>query len=123
MNNEFQYRLQKSLAASGLTATELSEKSGISKANISNYINGVYVPKQDKCYLLAEALDVDPGWLMTGDEPTRPPESSYVPKTVEARSLAKGMDTMPEARRKAIMEFMISMAPDIFKEGNENDDT
>lgn len=69
--NEFQYRLQKSLAASGLTASELSEKSGISKANISNYINGVYVPKQDKCYLLADALNVDPGWLMTGDEPVR----------------------------------------------------
>ena len=70
MNNEFQYRLQKSLASSGMTASELSEKSGISKANISNYINGVYVPKQDKCYILANALDVDPGWLMTGEEPT-----------------------------------------------------
>ena len=120
--NEFQCRLQKSLAASGLTASELSEKSGISKANISNYVNGVYIPKQDKCYLLAEALRVDPGWLMTGEEPTRPPEDGYVPQTYEARSLAEGMDTMPEARRKAIMEFMISMAPDIFTEGKENDD-
>lgn len=122
MNNEFQYRLQKSLSASGMTASELSEKTGISEANISNYINGKYVAKQDKCFLLAQALGVDPGWLMTGDEPTRPPEDGYVPKTYEARSLAKGMDTMPEARRKAIMEFMISMAPDIFTEGKENDD-
>ena len=69
MENEFQYRLQKSLAASGMTAAELSEKSGVSEANISNYINGKYVAKQDKCFLLAEALNVDPGWLMTGDEP------------------------------------------------------
>ena len=121
--NEFQYRLQKSLAASGMTASELSEKSGISKANISNYINGAYIPKSDKCYLLAEALHVDPGWLMTGEEPTKPPEDKYVPKTIEARSLARGMDTMPEARRKAFMEFMISMAPDIFGEGKEDDDT
>lgn len=121
--NEFQYRLQKSLAASGMTASELSEKSGISKANISNYINGVYIAKQDKCFLLAEALGVDPGWLMTGDEPTKPPENVYVPKTYESRSLAKGMDTMPEARRKAFMEFMISMAPDIFGKEEKNDDT
>lgn len=69
MKNEFQYRLQRSLADSGLTAAELSKKSGISEANISNYINGKYVPKQDKCYLLAVALGVDPGWLMIGDEP------------------------------------------------------
>ena len=73
--NDFQYRLQKSLAASGMTASELSEKAGISKANISNYINGVYVPKQDKCYLLAEALNVDPGWLMTGEEPVSKSQS------------------------------------------------
>lgn len=71
MKQEFQYRLQKSLAASGMTASELSEKSGISEANISNYINGKYVAKQDKCFLLAQALGVDPGWLMTGDEPRR----------------------------------------------------
>ena len=57
------------------------------------------------------------------DPDDQPAEQPYTPKTLEARSLAKGMDTMPEARRKAIMEFMISMAPDIFKEGNENDDT
>ncbi len=67
--NEFQYRLQKALAESGLTASELSERSGVGKADISNYINGKYVGKQDKVYRLARALNVDPGWLMTGDEP------------------------------------------------------
>ena len=71
MNSEFQTRLKQSLAKCGMTASELSEKSGISKANISNYINGVYAPKQDKCYLLASALNVDPGWLMTGEEPVQ----------------------------------------------------
>lgn len=68
--NEFQYRFQKSFAASKLTASELSKRTGISEANISNYINGKYIPKQDKCYALARALDVDPWWLMTGEEPT-----------------------------------------------------
>ena len=122
--NEFQYRLQKSLAASGMTASELSEKSGISKANISNYINGVYIAKQDKCFLLAEALGVDPGWLMTGDEPTKPPEDSYnPPRTVEARSLAKGIDTMPKEQREAILNMMMGLYPGIFEKGTENDDT
>lgn len=70
MNNEFQYRLLKSIAEKGISAAELSRISGVNKVAISNYINGVYVPKQDKCYLLAKALGVDPGWLMTGEEPT-----------------------------------------------------
>jgi transcriptional regulator with XRE-family HTH domain len=70
MNNEFQYRLLKSIADKRISASELSRETGIDKAALSNYINGKYVPKQDKCYLIARALDVDPGWLMTGDEPT-----------------------------------------------------
>ena len=69
MKNEFQYRLQKMIAERNITASELSRLSGVGKSDISNYINGVYVAKQDKCFMLAKALDVDPGWLMTGDEP------------------------------------------------------
>ena len=68
--NEFQYRLQKVIAERGITASELSRLSGVGKSDISNYINGVYVAKQDKCYLLARALGVDAGWLMTGFEPS-----------------------------------------------------
>ena len=73
MENEFQYRLQKSIAAKGITASELSRLSGVGKADISNYINGKYLAKQDKVLLLAKALDVDPGWLMTGEEPVSSP--------------------------------------------------
>ena len=69
MQNEFQYRLVKAIADKRLSAADLVRMTGIDKGSMSNYISGKYVPKQDKCYLLARALDVDPGWLMTGDEP------------------------------------------------------
>ena len=117
MENEFQYRLQKAIAAKGLTVTELSNMTGINKGDISNYINGRYIAKQDKCYLLAQALNVDPVWLMTGMEPPTIPESNE-PKTVEARFLAKGIDTMPPEQRKAIMTMMCGLYPDVFKKGN-----
>ena len=131
MKNEFQYRLQKSLAASGMTASELSEKTGISEANISNYINGKYVAKQDKCFLLAKALNVDPGWLMTGNEPATKSLSMDLqyfgerdqPMTPEARILAKGIDRMPQEQREAIMNMMIGLYPNVFKKGTEEDDT
>lgn len=71
MENDFQYRLLKAIAERRISASDLSRETGIDKAAISNYINGKYVPKQDKCYLLARALGVDPGWLMTGEEPRK----------------------------------------------------
>lgn len=130
MKNEFQYRLQKSLAASGMSASELSENTGISEANISNYINGKYIAKQDKCFLLAKALNVDPGWLMTGNEPVKKRDmdlqlfgESEQPHTLEARILAKGIDSMPQSQREAILNMMIGLYPNVFKKGTENDDT
>ena len=68
MESNFMFRLRKALGDKGITRTELSQISGVAKGDITHYLKGDYVPKQDKCYLLAKALDVDPGWLMTGYE-------------------------------------------------------
>ena len=124
----FRYRLLKSMADISITASELSEKTGISEANISNYINGKYVAKQDKCFLLAKALNVDPGWLMTGEEPAYKMDLQWFnekdkPMTPEARILAKGIDSMPQAQREAIVNMMMGLYPNVFKKGTEDDDT
>ena len=123
MKNEFQYRFQKALADSGMTAKELSVKSGVSEANISNYIKGNYVGKQDKVFLLAKALDVDPGWLMTGDEPVKekdviPIDESYMPKTTEARFISEGIDKMSPERREQALKVMQAIFSEYF-DGSE----
>jgi transcriptional regulator with XRE-family HTH domain len=124
-------RLRDALSKKGITRTELSQLSGIAKGDITHYLKGDYVPKQDKCYLLAKALDVDPGWLMTGYDPEieelkkvlESEDFDDIPKTPESRFLAKGMDKMPEALRKAIMTMLEYQYPKFFEEGNEDDDT
>ena len=91
MNNEFQYRLLKAIAERKMTASDLSRATGINKAALSNYINGKYIPKQDKCYLIARALDVDPGWLMTGVEQQEPERTIVIPDTELFRKIIIGM--------------------------------
>ena len=117
MNNDFQYRLQKSLSAARMTAKELSEKTGISEANISNYINGKYVAKQDKCFLIAKALNVDPGWLMTGDEPRREIISTTV-STTEAKIISGGIDKMPPEKREQALKVLQAIFSEYF-DGSE----
>ena len=68
MENEFSQRLRQVLSDKKMTASELSRLSGVGKSDISNYLNCRYLPKQDKVYMLAKALEVNPGWLMTGVE-------------------------------------------------------
>ena len=64
--NNFGIRLKAAMEIRKMSASELSKQSGVGKNLISYYIHGKYLAKQDKVYLLAKALDVDPGWLMTG---------------------------------------------------------
>jgi len=60
----FSNRLNTAMKIRNIRATELSEKTGIAKSSLSEYINGKYEAKQDGVYLLAKALDVSEAWLM-----------------------------------------------------------
>lgn len=61
--SNFRNRLKEMMANKGISVTELSNKTGISKPSIVAYRNGDYEPKQDKLELIALALGVTPVWL------------------------------------------------------------
>lgn len=65
----FANRLNTAMRIKNIKATELSEKTGIAKSSLSEYINGKYEAKQDGVYLLANALNVNEAWLMGLDVP------------------------------------------------------
>lgn len=54
---------------SGLTQTDLCQKTKIPKSAMSQYISGAFKPKDDRTFLLAKALNVDEAWLMGYDVP------------------------------------------------------
>ena len=62
-------RLRKALSMRNMTQTELCSKAMISKSTLSEYLKGLYEPKQDKVYMLSQALNVNPTWLMGFDAP------------------------------------------------------
>jgi len=69
LNDTFSNRLQKALDMNNMKPSVLSEKTGIDKSLISNYLSGNYKAKQDKLSLMAEALNVSETWLMGYDVP------------------------------------------------------
>lgn len=52
-----------------MTAQELSNKSGVGKSSISQYINGSHEPKNINAGAMAKVLKCDPMWLMGFDVP------------------------------------------------------
>ena len=67
VNESFAERLKRALDARGMNQTELVERTGISKSAISQYLSGVFEPKQNNIYKISRALSVGPTWLMGKD--------------------------------------------------------
>lgn len=65
--SDFKSRLKQAMDVRGLKAVDLVERTGFTKSKISQYVNGVYLPKAEALFTLAKILDVDEGWLMGYD--------------------------------------------------------
>ncbi len=60
----FQSRLIEAMSLRGIRAADLARRTGLSKARISQYVNGRYIPKSEAILLMAGVLEVSPLWLM-----------------------------------------------------------
>lgn len=77
---EFKDRLIYAMKERGFRAADLSKRTGLSKARISQYVNGKFVPKSDAIILMAEALRVSELWLMgKSDEMDAQPARVKIP--------------------------------------------
>ncbi|WP_373220313.1 helix-turn-helix domain-containing protein [Thomasclavelia ramosa] len=62
-------RLNRALILRNMKASELSAITKIGKSAISQYRSGRVIPKQDKIYIIAKALNINEAWLMGFDVP------------------------------------------------------
>jgi repressor LexA len=66
----FALRLKNALAQAGINAAELSEKTGIGKAVICEYLLGTCEPKSRHIYKIADCLKIPPKELLYEKEPS-----------------------------------------------------
>lgn len=73
MNEEriatFAERIQEYMSLYDVKAVDLAKRFHVSRSTISQYVNGIVVPKRDRLVLIADALGIDPLWLMGYDVP------------------------------------------------------
>lgn len=62
-------RIKEALEIRDMKQSELVERTGIDKGQMSSYISGKYKPKQKNLHLIAKVLSVDEAWLMGYDVP------------------------------------------------------
>ena len=62
--SDFVKRLNQLMTEKNISQNKLAEMTGITQSSISDWANGKYKPRQDKVYLLSEALKVSPAYLL-----------------------------------------------------------
>ena len=65
----FNTRLRIAMDYKNIKPADLSKMTGIGKSSISQWLSGKYSAKQDKIFLVANALNINPSWLIGADVP------------------------------------------------------
>ena len=108
-NEKCSERISKALSIRNIKQTELCEKTKIPKSALSQYITGAFEPKQDRLMLIAQALDVDPVWLMGFDVPMEKQEKG----SSDDKNLTEGKRLMLELLDEIPEEEQILLAKSI----------
>ena len=105
-------RLRKALTIRNMKQAELCRKTKIATSAMSEYLSGLYDPKQDKIYIIAEALDVDPVWLMGFDVPMEKEDkkssSDELVLTEGEKALIRLLRRVPVAEQPIVIEKILS---------------
>lgn len=75
----FKDRLTEAMTLRGMRASELAKRTGLSKARISQYVHGKFVPKSDAILTIAEVLGVSELWLMGRTDSMEPTRRAEIP--------------------------------------------
>lgn len=94
--DSFKNRFLEVLEIKDVRCSDLSRLTGIRESTLSQYKSGYAEPKSDKLSIIAQALNVDPVWLM-------------------------GMDVPMEKRKAELTEDNAAALADLVKDGRQFD--
>lgn len=100
-------RLKMALEEAGLSQQELADKSGVTKASISQYINGSHTPSNLSSGKMGKILKVNPLWLMGFDAEMRK-DISYGKADKDIELLEK-ISMLNERDRNIVLNLINSM--------------
>lgn len=62
-------RIKEIMKMYGIKQSEFCERTGLNKSIVSLYVSGKREPAQDNIFIIAQAFNVEPAWLMGYDVP------------------------------------------------------
>ena len=104
----FKENLKSELQYTGMTVRELSEKSGVNKQTIDNYLSThSSMPSAESAVKIANVLGVSVEYLVTGKDSHPASISRYAP---EVRKIADQVQKMTPYERHVVLGLIRAMA-------------
>ena len=113
-------RIKAARKALNLSQDDLAEAIGANRVTISKYENGKFLPSVTALDKLADVLHLSPSELTGRTEE----DEALIPKTDEARILAKGIDKLPKEQREqalSVIRAMFTKYEDYFEKENNDE--
>lgn len=108
-------RIRTALTIKGIKQSDLCRLTKIPKSALSQYISGAFEPKQDRIYLMSQALNVSEAWLMGLDVPMErqlKKDSPEEPKLTEGEKILLDLfNRVPKDKQELVLQ-MIRVALD-----------
>jgi transcriptional regulator with XRE-family HTH domain len=103
-------RIKKALYIRGMKQSDLCRLTKIPKSALSQYISGAYDPKQDRIYLMSQALNVSETWLMGLDVPMERQVKKVSPSEAELsegeKMLLELFRRVPEEQQTLVLQMI-----------------
>lgn len=105
-------RIKKTLTIKGMKQSDLCRLTKIPKSALSQYISGAFEPKQDRIYLMAQALNVSEAWLMGLDVPMerqdklRNTSSDKMELTEGEKAILALFRRVPEDKQRMLLDMI-----------------
>ena len=97
-------RLERALIEADLKAAELSRRTGISKACLSQYLSGVSIPREDRQELIADALGKEIEWFFLQNVVARNTAEELPDGRVPVYLAAAKLEMSPQSLRLALQQ-------------------
>ncbi len=103
----FQSKLKNLMNELGISQTKLSELTGISKPNISQYVNGLHEPSRERQKEIARALGVQENYFSTflPDAEIQSDTTVNVPVSLVARLMGKSKDWVEQGLQDGVFPW------------------
>lgn len=99
-------RIKVAMEIRKMSQADICRITNIDKGSVSSYVSGRYEPKDDRIFLIATALNVNPSWLSGFDVPMETSDKETIEINEKEKELVSDFKSLSEEDQLKAIEYI-----------------